>query len=98
MAKLIKTFENGIEKTELTFLAKTFTLTMMPTKHGSKSVEKCLAVQVSLYLDKYYTYLDEESEEFQKVADVLDLIDCEDNDDILEDLKILDEYERTITS
>jgi len=93
MSKLIKTFEKGIDKTELHFFGGIFTLTMMPTDYGAHSVEKGLTEQVNKYFDKYHAELDTESDEMVKVFNAIDMIDCDDNGYILDDLKILDEFE-----
>ena len=96
MAKLIKTFEKGIDKTELTFMGGTFTVTMIPTDYGSKSIEKSLDIQIKAYLNNSFTDIDTESKSMEEVFDVLDIIDSDEDEDRLDDLEVLDKFEAEV--
>lgn len=47
MAKLVKTYENDIEKTELTFRGETYDFSMIPTSYGSKGDKPTFEIQVA---------------------------------------------------
>lgn len=86
MAKLVKTYENGIEKTELTFRGETYDFSMLPCEHGRRSDKHGFDKQVT----NKYPELKEEDE----LIDILDDLSWQyDEDDIFEALEALEEWE-----
>ena len=47
MAKLIKTYENGIEKFELTFLGETYDYSMIPNDYGATGDKPTFDTQIA---------------------------------------------------
>lgn len=86
MAKLIKTYENGEIKTELTFNGETYTLTMMPYEDGvSRSKEKDFSHQIREKTKN--------NELVDEIEESLDMLDYDDDDDIQTALDELGMYE-----
>lgn len=87
MAKLIKTYENGIEKFELVFKGETFDFSMLWCEGGRKSDKECFEFQVK-----------EKFPELAHVRVVLNLIERlsweSDEYEILDILEQLEEWER----
>ena len=86
MSKLVLSYENGIEKKELSFLGKTFDYSMIPNDSGSKSDKPGFDTQIELE-DEIKNLPDE-------VLEALGDISFADNDEILDCLEILDSFEK----
>lgn len=84
MAKLIKEFENGLEKRTLVFRGIEFTYTMQPTEIGTEGDAPCFTSQLE-------TEFPELSEDLLERVDMLDTET--DADLIFEMLELLDEIE-----
>lgn len=84
MAKFVKSYENGIEKYELTFRGEVYDFSMIPCDFGAKGDKPGFDVQVS---KKYLELADEE--------DLLELLDqlSYDDFDILDTLEQLECWE-----
>lgn len=86
MAKLVKTFENNIERVELTFRGKTYSFSMMPAPRGRKSNRPGFDTQVSV--------VHPELADDDDLMEVLDNLSSEDDgDEILEFLGSLADWE-----
>lgn len=85
MAKLIKSYENGVEKFELTFCGKTYDYSMLPTTCGRKGDKPAFDTQVER----------EMADVPEPVLELLDAISWEDSgSDLLGIMKKLDRYEK----
>lgn len=71
MAKLIKSYENGIEKLELTFNGDTYEYSMLPTRYGRKGDKPTFDRQVA---DKHPELADND-----RLMDALDSLSFEDD-------------------
>ena len=67
MAKLVKTYENGSEKFELTLLGQTYDFTMIPDSFGMSGNKPGFDVQVPKAYPEY--------EDFDDYDDLLDILD-----------------------
>lgn len=86
MAKIVKTYENGIEKTELTFRNETYDFSMLPCEDGRKSDKQVFDEQVT---NKY-----PELKEEEELIELLDNLSfCNDEEDIFEALEALESWE-----
>lgn len=84
MAKLVKTYEKNIEKTELTYRGEVFDVSMLPTDSGWKGDKKSLDTQ----FEERFPNIDED------VLEIVSQIDCEESMvEILELLEQLTELE-----
>lgn len=83
MAKFTKTFENGIEKFELTFKGETYDFSMIPTDYGSKANKPGFDNQVA----KNHPELSD-NEELMEILNTLNY-----DDEVLEFLERLEEWE-----
>lgn len=88
MAKFTRTFENGTVKNELTFNGKTYDYTMSNYVNGiRKSDKKCFSSQIDEVEN-----IDWENEDID-----VDMLDCENDDEITEILEKLDELEEELS-
>ncbi len=84
MAKLIREWENGIEKRTLIFRGEELSYHMIPTSIGANGDAKCFVGQLE---DKF-------PDVSEDILDEIDLLDCEtDEDEIFRMLEILEEAE-----
>ncbi len=84
MAKMVMTFENGIVKRELTFQDKTYDFSMIPDETGSHR-DKC-GFDVQVLGNNY-------DSDYEELGDILDFLSSSDEDETLEALKHLEEFE-----
>jgi len=86
MAKLVKTIEDGKVTTTLTFRSENFTVTMLPYVEGeSRSLEKCFESQ---FAEKFPN-----DENIDGICEALDELSFADDDEIMDILGALEEYE-----
>ena len=84
MAKLIKEYENNLEKRTLVFRGAKLTYTMRPTDFGTKGDAPCFSAQLK---DKFKDISDDLLED-------IDMLDSEtDEDEIFQMLELLNEIE-----
>lgn len=89
MSKLVKTYENRVEKIELTFRGEVFSYSMIEDEDGGgrTSDKKCLSIQIA---DRFPEF--ENDEGFESIIDELECsLSDDDLFDALEELEMLEE-------
>ena len=72
MAKLVKTYENGTEKFELTLLGETYNFTMIPDSYGMSGDKPGFDTQIPKAHPEY-----EDFDDYDDLLDILDELYCE---------------------
>ena len=87
MAKYTRSYENGIEKHELTFREKTFDFSMLPSANGRSGDKPCFSYQLS----EEFTDLTEDD-----LEDIgLGMLWFESDDEIYDIMELLEGFEWT---